>query len=406
MFQNKIRFWCNPLFVLFACSLIVLVSYGIRLSFGLFMLPITSDLRWGRAELSVALATQNLMIGLVAPFAGALAAHWGAARTIALGGAVFALGILIMSQATGPAAMFASGGLMVGLGLGACGLPLILARVSQVAPTKKRSGWVGITTASATGGQLTMLPLSQALITSYDWVFALLGLSILSGMIVPLALSMSSAEKASAGKDTNISIMEAIREAAVHRGFRLLTLGFFVCWFHVAFIAVHLPAYLVDNGASVTLGAKALMLIALFNMVGAWGSGWLAGRISKKYLLSTIYLLRSLIILAFVVLPMSELTVILFASLLGLLWLSTIPPTSGLVSQIFGTRYMGILYGFVYLGHQVGSFTGVWLGGLIFDTTGDYVIIWVMAIALGLVSAGLHLPINDRPMERLSKLTS
>ena len=157
---------------------------------------------------------------------------------------------------------------------------------------------------------------------------------------------------------------------------------------------------------SVTLGAKALMLIALFNMAGAWGSGWLAGRISKKYLLSTIYLLRSLIILAFVVLPMSELTVILFASLLGLLWLSTIPPTSGLVSQIFGTRYMGILYGFVYLGHQVGSFTGVWLGGLIFDTTGDYVIIWVMAIALGLVSAGLHLPINDRPMERLSKLTS
>ena len=406
MFQNKIRFWCNPLFVLFACSLIVLVSHGIRHSFGLFMLPITSDLSWGRAELSVALATQNLMIGLVAPFAGALAAHWGAARTIALGGAVFALGILIMSQATAPTAMFASAGLMVGLGLGACGLPLILACVSQVAPTQKRSVWVGITTASATGGQLTMLPLSQILITSYDWVFALLGLSILSGMIVPLALSMSSAEKASAGKDTNISIMEAIREAAVHRGFILLTLGFFVCGFHVAFIAVHLPAYLVDNGASVTLGAKALMLIALFNMAGAWGSGWLAGRISKKYLLSTIYLLRSMIILAFVVLPMSELTVILFASLLGLLWLSTIPPTSGLVSQIFGTRYMGVLYGFVYLGHQVGSFTGVWLGGLIFDTTGDYVIIWVMAIALGLVSAGLHLPINDRPMEHLSKLTS
>ena len=406
MFQNKIRFWCNPLFVLFACSLIVLVSHGIRHSFGLFMLPITSDLSWGRAELSVALATQNLMIGLVAPFAGALAAHWGAARTIALGGAVFALGILIMSQATAPAAMFASAGLMVGLGLGACGLPLILACVSQMAPTQKRSVWVGITTASATGGQLTMLPLSQALITSYDWVFALLGLSILSGIIVPLALSMSSAEKVGARKDTNISIMEAIREAAVHRGFRLLTLGFFVCGFHVAFIAVHLPAYLVDNGASVTLGAKALMLIALFNMAGAWGSGWLAGRISKKYLLSTIYLLRSLIILAFVVLPMSELTLILFASLLVLLWLSTIPPTSGLVSQIFGTRYMGILYGFVYLGHQVGSFTGVWLGGLIFDTTGDYVIIWVMAIALGLVSAGLHLPINDRPMERLSKLTS
>ena len=370
------------------------------------MLPITSDLDWGREQLSVAFATQNLMIGLVAPFAGVLAVCWGAPRTVALGGVIFGLGILMMSQSSAPATMFFGAGIMVGFGLSACGLPVILTIISQVSPPKKRSVWVGIATACATGGQLMMVPLSQTLLISYDWVITLLCLSILTGIIVPLALSISTEIFPNSNKKVDISIAQAIREAAAHRGFMLLTAGFFVCGFHVGFIAVHLPAYIIDRGASSMIGATALMLIALFNMAGAWGSGWLAGRISKKYLLSTIYLLRSLIILAFVVLPMSELTVILFASLLGLLWLSTIPPTSGLVSQIFGTRYMGVLYGFVYLGHQVGSFTGVWLGGLIFDTTGDYVIIWVMAIALGLVSAGLHLPINDRPMEHLSKLTS
>ena len=400
------RIWHKPLFVLIASALIVFISFGIRQSFGLFMLPITSDLGWGRETLSLSLATQNLMIGIAAPFAGALAARWGAPRTVALGGVVFGLGILVMSQSMTPAGMFAGAGLMAGIGLGACGLPLILATVAQVAPEANRSLWLGVATACATGGQLMVVPLTQSLLSDYDWVIALLVLSMLAGMIVPMAFSMSAAITPETGKDTDIDIGQAIREAAGHRGFLLLTTGFYVCGFHVAFIAVHLPSYLVDRGASPALGATALMLIAFFNMIGAWGSGWLSGRVSKKYILSTIYVVRSLIILIFITLPMGPITVVVFAASIGLMWLSTVPPTSGLVAQIFGTRYMGMLFGVVYLSHQLGSFTGVWLGGLIFDATGNYDIIWRFAIGLGITSALLHLPINDRPVDRLSKIAT
>lgn len=398
--------WRRPLFVLIAAALIVFTSFGIRQSFGLFMLPISTDLGWGREVLSLALATQNLLIGITAPFAGALADRWGAPRTMALGGAVFGLGILVMSQSTTPEWMFAGSAILTGIGLGACGMPLILAVVAQVAPEAKRSLWLGIATAFATGGQLTVVPISQSLITVYDWAVALLALSVLAGLIVPIAFSMSAAMTPETGKDTDLDIGQALREAVHHRGFLLLTAGFYVCGFHVAFIAVHLPAYLADKGASAALGATALMLIAFFNMIGSWTSGWLAGRISKKYLLSTIYVVRALVISGFILLPVEPVTIVAFSAAIGLLWLSTVPPTSGLVGQIFGVRYMGMLYGIVFLSHQLGSFTGVWLGGRIFDATGSYDAIWWVAIGLGLVSALLHLPIDDRPVSRLAKVTA
>ncbi len=398
--------WRSPLFVLAMASLIVFTSFGIRQSFGLFMRPITMDLGWGRETLSLALATQNLLIGVAAPFAGALADRWGAPRTVALGGVIFAFGILVMSQSTAPAWMFTGTGLLAGIGLGACGLPLILAVVSQVAPEGKRTLWLGIATACATGGQLSIVPVSQALLTGYDWVVALLALSVLAGLIVPMAFSMSGAITRETGKDTDMALGQALREAARHRGFLLLTTGFYVCGFQVAFIAVHLPAYLADQGTGPALGAMALMLIALFNMIGSWTSGWLAGWVSKKYLLSTIYVVRSLVISAFIVLPVTPVTVVLFAGMIGLFWLSTVPPTSGLVAQIFGVRYMGVLYGIVYLSHQLGSFTGVWLGGRIYDAAGNYDAIWWGAIVLGFVSAMLHLPINDVPVDRLAKATA
>ena len=401
--QDTLPIWRSPLFVLIAAALIVFTSFGIRQSFGLFMRPITMDLGWGRETLSLALATQNLMIGVAAPFAGALAVRWGAPKTVALGGAIFALGIFAMSQSTAPEWMFASAGLMGGIGLSACGLPLVLAVVGQAAPEAKRSLWLGIATSCATGGQLLIVPMSQTLLSGYDWVVALLALSMMAGLIVPLAFSMSGAIKADTGHDTHITLGQALREAIGHRGFVLLTTGFFVCGFQVAFIAIHLPAYLADRGASTALGATALMLIALFNMIGSSVSGWLAGRVPKKYLLSVIYVARSLVIAAFISLPTSPVTVVAFAVVIGLLWLSTVPPTSGLVAQIFGTRYMGMLYGIVYLSHQLGSFSGVWLAGRFFDTTGSYDVIWWGGIALGFVSALLHLPINERPVERLAK---
>ena len=367
------------------------------------MLPIITDLDWGREQLSIAFATQNLMIGLAAPFSGALAAYWGATKTVALGGVIFGLGILMMSQASEPATMFFGAGLMAGVGLSACGMPLILAFVSQVAPKNQRSSWVGITTACATGGQLMIVPLSQSLIIGYGWVIALLCLLILVGIIAPLALSISVDIPQSNDKTRDISIMHAIREAMGHRSFVLLTAGFFVCGFHVGFIAIHLPAYLVDRGASSTLGATALMLIALFNMVGAWYSGWLADRISKRYILCVIYLIRSVTLLVFILVPVGQMSVLIFASLIGLLWLSTVPPTSGLISQIFGIHYMGVLYGTIYLSHQLGSFLGVWSGGLIFDFIGDYKAIWIIAVVLGFSSALIHFPIDEKPVERLTK---
>lgn len=366
------------------------------------MRPVTIDLGWGREVLSFALATQNLMIGLAAPFAGALADRWGAPKTIALGGAMFAAGILVMSQSATPGAMFAGAGLMAGIGLGACGLPLLLAVVGQVATAEKRSLWLGIATASATGGQLVVVPVSHSLLSTYDWAISLVTLAVLAGLIVPMAFSMRGAVGPETGRDTEMHLSGALREAAAHRGFLLLTAGFYVCGFQVAFIAVHLPAYLGDQGASAALGAAALVLIALFNMLGSWLSGWLAASFSKKYLLSAIYLVRSLIIAAFLVLPVTPATVVLFAAAIGLVWLSTVPPTSGLVAQIFGLRYMGVLYGIVYLSHQLGSFTGVWLGGRIHDATGSYDTIWWFSIGLGLLSAALHLPIDDAPLARLS----
>ncbi len=396
-------FWRSPLFVLLAGATIVFTSFGIRQSFGLFMRPITLDLGWGREALSFALASQNLIIGFAAPFAGALADRWGAPRTIALGGTLFGLGILVMSQSTSPEMMFAGAGILGGIGLGACGLPLVLSIVGQAAPPEKRTLWLGILTSCATGGQLMVVPVSQSMLSGYDWVVALLVLSMMAGMIVPMAFSMSGAVTKETGKDTDINLRQAIREASRHRGFWLLTTGFFVCGFQVAFIAVHLPAYLADRGAAPALGATALMLIALFNMLGSWTSGWLAGRWSKKYMLSAIYVLRSMVIAAFILLPVSPVTVVLFAMAIGLLWLSTVPLTSGLVAQMFGVRYMGVLYGVVYLSHQLGSFTGVWIGGRLFDATGGYDAVWWGGIVLGLISALLHLPINERPVDRLAK---
>jgi len=397
------RLWRSPVFVLVTASLIVFTAFGIRQSFGLFMRPITLDLGWGRETLSMTLATQQLMMGLAAPFAGALADRWGAPRTVALGGALFAAGIFIMSQSTSPEWMLGSAGIMGGLGLGACGLPLVLAVVGQIAPADKRSLWLGIATASATGGQLVFVPFSQSLLSGYDWVVVLVVLSMFAGMIVPMAFSMSGSVTAETGKDSGINLGEALREARRHRGYVMLTAGFFVCGFQVSFIAVHLPAYLIDQGASAALGATALALIALFNMAGSWAAGWLAGKMRKKYVLCAIYMLRSMVIAVFIMVPTGPVTVMVFAAAIGFVWLSTVPPTSGLVAQIFGVRYMGVLYGIVYLGHQLGSFSGVWLGGWIFDSTGNYDIIWWAAVDLGVLSALLHLLMSDKPVERLEQ---
>ena len=396
------EFWRRPVFVLLCGTLILFTSLGIRHSFGLFMRPVSIDMGWGREALSLALATQNLLIGAAAPFAGMLADRWGAPKTIMLGGVLFASGVFLMAQSTTPTGMIAGGGLLGGIGLGACGFPLILTVIGQVAPETKRSLWLGIVSAGGVGGQLVIIPLSQFLVSSYDWIIGLTTLALIAGVIVPLAYSTSGAVSKETGKDTNIDLASALKEAVSHRGFWLLTLGFYVCGFQILFLGTHLPAYLVDQGISAHFGASTLMLIAFCNMLGCWGFGYLGGRFSKKYLLSTIYMARALVIYVFISLPVTPASVVAFAVAIGFLWLCTVPLTTGLVSQVFGVRYLGVLYGIVYFSHQLGSFTGVWLGGRMFDATGNYTTIWWLLIGLGIVASFLHMPINDRPVPRLA----
>lgn len=398
----KPAIWQRPVFVLLCGVLIVFTSLGIRNSFGLFMRPVSVDMGWGREALSLALATQALLVGAAAPFAGMLADRWGAPKVMMAGGALFSCSVLLMAQSTTPEGMFVSGGVLAGLGFGACGFPLVLAAVGQIAPEAKRSLWLGIVSAGGVGGQLLLIPLSQFLLSTYDWVIGLTTLGLIAGVIIPLAYATSRAVTESTGKDTAMSLGSALREAAGHRGFLLLTLGFYVCGFQVQFLGTHLPAYLVDMGLSAYFGASMLVVIALANMLGGVGFGYLGGRLSKKNLLSAIYMGRAVVIYIFISLPITHTTVVTFAVAIGLLWLCTIPLTVGIVGQIFGVRYVAVLYGITFFSHQLGSFTGVWLGGRLFDTTGSYSTIWWLLIGLGVIASLVHMPIDERPVPRLA----
>ena len=380
----------------------VMIAYGTRQSFGLYMQPMSVDMGWGREVLSVALATQNLLMGAGAAFAGALATRWGAAKTIAIGGGLYASGLFFMSQSTTPEALFISSGILSGLGLSACGVPLMAGVVGQIAPERVRTTWVGLITGAATGGQLVMLPFTQYLLDAYDWVFASLVMSICVAMILPIALGISGASKvATRPAPETQSIRDALHEACRHRGYLLLLLGFYVCGFQVNFIGSHLPAHIVDAGVAARWGAIALMLVAFFNMIGSWGCGWIGDRYRKKYALSILYTFRTLLIVGFLALPVTPWTIVIFSAGVGLTWLGTLPLVSGIIVDVFGVRYMAMLFGVVYFSHQLGAFTGIWLGGYIFDTTGSYDAIWLIAILLGVATAIIHLPIDDRPVARL-----
>ena len=400
----NLAFWRSPAYVLVGATTIVMISFGVRQTFGLFMAPISADLGWGREVFSFALALQNLMVGLGAPLVAAIADKWGPIRAVAASGLTFTLGLYLMTLSTTPESMVLSAGLLTGLGVSGCGLTLMIALTGRVAPENRRTMWLGIVTAGGTAGQLVVLPIGSVVLDSHGWVVTVLTMAGMTAVIVPLAFSLSRGSAEALGRRTQQSLSEAIREAVVHRGYWLLVTGFFVCGFQVQFIVAHLPAYLTDSGAALSLGAKAIATIGLFNLVGTWAAGWLGDRHRKTYLLSLIYLLRALAILVFIQFPVTEATVLAFAAVLGLLWLSTAPLTSGVVAQVFGPRYMGTLFAICYLSHQLGAFAGIWFGGVIYDATGSYETFWWLAILLGIAAALIHLPINDRPVPRLAAL--
>jgi MFS family permease len=401
MTDSAASFWRRPIVVLVAAMLFVLFTWGIRQSWGLLLRPITDSFGWGREELSLAFATNSLILGLAAPFAGAVADKWGPVKVLLAGAFLYFGSLIWWANATTPEGMFWSAGVIGGLGQGAAGLTLILAIVGRVAGEERRSLWFGLVSGAATAGQLVIVPIYQHVLDSTGWVETVLVMAGMSALLVPLAAAMAKAGQAALGKKDQQTLGQAISEARRHRGFMLLTVAFFVCGFQLQFIANHLPAYLQDQGAAGLLGATAIALIGLFNMIGTWGAGLLGQKLRKKYLLCCVYLGRSLIMLIFIHVPVTSLSVSLFACGVGTLWLATLPLTSGMVSTMFGPRYMATLYGIVFVSHQIGSFMGVWLGGRLYDITGSYDTSWWMAIALGGVAALLHFPIDDRPVARL-----
>lgn len=386
--------------VLTAGALMLALNMGLRQTFGLFLEPMTGAFGISHSSFGLAIAVQNLLWGLLTPVCGAVADRWGTGRVLAGGGLLYVAGLLVMALVPGLPGLHLGGGVLTGIAVSATGFPLVLAAVARSAPSGRRSAWLGIATAGGSLGQFLLLPGTQGLIHLAGWSGALLGLALLAALMLPLARPLRGRPAVIAGEQR---LGEAVTEARRHRGFLLLTAGFFVCGFHVAFIATHLPAYVTDMGLTAFAGATALGVIGFFNVLGTFAAGWLGGRWRKKRLLSMIYLARAGLVASLVVLPLDTVTLYLVAAGIGLLWLGTVPLTSGIVGDIFGGRYLATLFGIVMFSHQLGAFCGAWLGGVSYDITGSYEAVWWLAAALSLLSAALHWPIEDRPLRRTAE---
>ena len=387
------------LVALIVCAALVLaLSNGLRSSFGLFITPMGLDLAVSRETFALAIAIQGIVWGISQPFFGALADRHGAVRVILLGTVIYVGGLLWMAFADGALGLHMGAGVLVGLGISATGFAVVLGPVGRAVPPEKRSMALGIAAAGGSFGQFALAPVGGALLGGVGWSVALLVYCGLAAMIVPCLIGMRGSHTPPEGPAQ--TLREALDEARAHSGFWLLCGGFFVCGFHVYFIAVHLPPFINDAGLPPMLGATAIAVIGLGNIVGTFAAGWLGGRHRKKHVLALFYLGRAAVMGGFIMVPVSEASVLVFAALMGLLWLGTVPLTSGLVAQIFGPRYLGALFGVVFLAHQVGSFLGAWLGGYVYDETGSYDAVWLASVGLGVVAAALHWPIADRPLVR------
>ncbi|MEP2706828.1 MAG: MFS transporter [Roseibium sp.] len=393
-----------PLVIVCGC-LIALISFGPRSAMGLFFQPMTEARDWNREIFALAIAIQNLMWGLGQPVAGMMADRFGTWKTMTLGSVLYIAGLLLMVDAESAVALHVSAGVLVGLGIAFSSFSLVLASFGRTVTPDQRSLAFGIGTASGSLGQFLFAPLGGTLIASIGWQQTLIIFAGIAAFIPLLAIALKgkSAPPVNSNPASDLNLKAAIAEAFGTKGFILLTLGFFVCGFHVAFITVHLPPFISDMGLDPSWGATAIALIGLFNVAGALLSGYIGGRYSKPIFLSLIYLGRSAAIFAFIMLPVTPASVLIFASVMGLLWLSTVPPTSGLVVVMFGPRYMATLFGFVFLSHQIGSFLGIWLGGKLYDQTGSYDAIWWAGIALGILAAIMHWPIEEKPVPRLAQ---
>ena len=386
--------------VLLCGAAIVTLSMGIRHGFGLWLQPITMERGWTRETFAFALAVQNLVWGLAGPVAGGLADRYGAVKVLVGGAFLYAAGLVLMALATSGLAFNGSAGLLLGIAQSGTTYAIVFGVIGRQVDPTKRSWAMGAVAAAGSFGQFLMMPIENWLIGSWGWQNALFVLGGLALVMAPLAFGLREPREAAIGHGAHQSVGSALREAFAYPSFRLLMAGYFVCGFHLVFIGVHMPSYLKDKGLTPDVATTALALIGLFNVFGSYAAGVIGQRWPKRYALSVIYLLRSVAIALFVMLPLTPWSVYLFAASMGLLWLSTVPLTTGIVAHIFGVRYLSMLGGFVFLSHQVGSFMGAWLGGKLYDSTGSYDLMWGIAVALGVFAALINLPVRESPIVR------
>ena len=386
--------------VLLCGAMVVTLSMGVRHGFGLWLQPITMERGWSRETFAFALAVQNLAWGIAGPIAGGLADRFGAFRVLIAGALLYAAGLVTMALASTGTAFTGAAGLLVGIAQSGCTYAVIYGVIGRNVSADRRTWAMGVAAAAGSFGQFLMVPVESALISEFGWQTALYILGAMVLVIVPLAFGLREPDRTGVAGLGSQSIGAAVREAFAYPSFRLLMAGYFVCGFQVVFIGVHMPSYLRDRGLDPQVATMSLALIGLFNVIGTYAAGEIGQRWPKRYLLSAIYLLRSLAIVLFLWLPLTPMSVYVFSAVIGLLWLSTVPPTNAMVAQIFGVQYLSMLGGFVFLSHQIGSFMGVWLGGKLFDATGSYDVVWWIAVALGIFAGLINLPVRETPIVR------
>ena len=392
--------WRTPAMVIACGGLAMTIVLGTRHGFGLYLQPMTLDLGISRETFSIAIALQNLFYGFSQPLTGMIADKFGAAKVMAFGTIAYAIGLVLMSYSTSGMELNLSAGLLIGIAMGCCGFSTVYGVVGRTVSAANRSTALGIVGAAGSMGQFLMLPYGQMLINHLGWQQALLVLAFTVLLLLPLSTALVEDKNAQVQSSFKQSIPAALREAFAHRGFLLMCIAYTVCGFQLLFISVHFPAYLIDQKMSPATGMIALALIGLCNTFGSFTWGWLGGRYTKKYLLATLYFTRAMVVMAFILSPLSPMTVYLFSSAIGFLWLGTAPVTSALIAQIFGPRYLSTLTGCAFMFHQVGSFLGVWIGGRIFDVSGSYNLMWWIIIFAGFIAALLNLPVDERQIPR------
>ena len=394
--------WRTPLVIVICGSLIGMLTFGPRSTFGFFMQPMSREFGWGRDVFALAFAVQNLLWGIGQPISGAIADRFGTLRVISVGALMYAAGLIIMRYASTPASLELGAGLLIGFGLSGCSFNLVLSAFGKLVPPQWRGIALGAGTAAGSFGQFLFAPFGVALIDNFGWQSALTVFALLLLLVIPLALALATPAEAANAQTAAPpqSFRQALTEAFGHRSYVLLVLGFFTCGFQLAFITAHLPAYLVDRGLPVQTGGWVIAAIGLFNIVGSLSVGWLSNKLPKRYILSAIYFTRALSILAFIWFPITTFSAIVFGVVTGFTWLSTVPPTSSLVALMFGPRWLATLYGFAFFSHQVGGFLGVLLGGIVFEKFGSYAPIWWLSVLLGVLSGLINLPIVEAPVAR------